>query len=69
MGSRGVLRNAGQGQELQLTSCDQARDMSHVGEQIGVALVCNLPHAGVVVVPALTPGSAWCQHPRVPQAC
>jgi len=36
-----------------LTSCNKARDVGHVGKQVGIALVCNLPHAGVVVVPAL----------------
>ena len=53
-----ALRDAGGGQELQLTSCNQAGDVGHVREQVGVALVCNVPHAGIVVVPASTPRSA-----------
>ena len=40
---------------LLLTGCDQAGDVGHVGEQVGVALVRNLPHARIVVVPASRP--------------
>ena len=40
---------------LLLTGCDQAGDVGHVGEQVGITLVCNLPHARIVVVPASTP--------------
>lgn len=34
------------------TCCYQARNVGHVREQVGVALVCDVPHACIVVVPA-----------------
>ena len=48
---------------LLLTGCNQAGNVGHVREQVGVALVRNLPHARIVVVPALTPFAA--QHSRI----